>query len=203
MDRSFERLFAYALDKIFAGALPTLEPPRRVASRIAIAACALIIPAVAFAQTGANDGCTNATLKGDYGFRVTGNVLNAAGTPVQNREGVAMTHFDGKGNLTQVDFTMVNGVPQSGPSDPVTGFYIDEWGTYTVNSDCTGSAVIHFPVPPGGTSGAELNVVFVLSNGWRTIHAIVTKAIPPNSSTPVPVSIHGDAEKLQPISVNR
>lgn len=171
--------------------------------RIAAAACALLIPGVAFGQDGDHDGCSNETLKGDYGFRISGNILNSAGTPVINREGVAMTHFDGKGGLTQVDFVMANGIPQPDPADPVTGFHIDEWGTYTVNSDCTGSAIIHFPVPPNGTSGAELDLMFVLSKGGRTIHTIVTKLIPPNTTTPVPVSIHSDAEKLSPISRRR
>ena len=163
---------------------------------IAVAASALLIPCVAFGQSGDHDGCSNATLKGDYGFRISGNILNAAGTPVLNREGVAMTHFDGKGGLTQVDFVMSNGLPGRGPEDPVTGFHIDESGTYTVNSDCTGSAVIHFPVPPHETSGAEIDLMFVLTQAGCKIHAIVTRLIPPNTTTPVPASIHSDAEKL-------
>ena len=166
---------------------------------IAVAAGALLVPAAAFGQRGDHDGCSNETLRGDYGFRISGNILNSEGAPVVNREGVAMTHFDGNGGLTQVDFVMANGVPQPGAPDPVTGFHIDEWGTYTVNADCTGSAVIHFPVPPHGTSGAELDLMFVLSEGGRKIHTIVTKLIPPNKTTPVPVSIHSDAEKLQPV----
>ena len=166
---------------------------------IAVAAGALFIPAATFAQGNDHDGCTNETLKGDYGFRISGNVLNAAGTPIVNREGVAMTHFDGKGGLTQVDFVMANGLPQLAPPDPVTGFHIDESGIYTVNSDCTGSAVIHFPLPSGGTSGAEIDLMFVLSNRGQTIHTIVTKLIPPNTTTSVAVSIHSDGEKLQPV----
>ncbi|MBV9267333.1 MAG: hypothetical protein JO061_14270 [Acidobacteriaceae bacterium] len=165
--------------------------------RIAVAAGVLLIPGVTFGQSSDHDGCSNETLRGDYGFRISGNILNSAGTPVVNREGVAMTHFDGRGGLTQVDFVIANGIPQKAPADPVTGFHIDEWGTYTVNSDCTGSAVIHFPVPPNGSSGAELELMFVLSQGGRTIHTIVTKLTPPNTTTAVPVSIHSDAEKLQ------
>ena len=123
---------------------------------IAVAAGALFIPAATFAQGSDHDGCTNETLKGDYGFRISGNILNAAGAPVVNREGVAMTHFDGEGGLTQVEFVMANGVAQPGPADPVTGFHIDERGTYTVNSASTGSSVIQFTVPPHFTSGAEI-----------------------------------------------
>jgi hypothetical protein len=43
---------------------------------------------------------------------------------------VALAHNDGDGNFTQVDFVVVNGVPQS--TDWRPGF-----GTYTVNPDCT------------------------------------------------------------------
>ena len=55
---------------------------------------------------------------------------------------------------------------------------------------------IDFPTPPGGTSGAVIDLMFVLSNRGRTIHTIVSQLIPPNSTTPVPVSIHSDGEKL-------
>ncbi len=164
--------------------------------RIAVSAGALLIPGITFGQIRGRDSCSNETLHGDYAFRVSGSILNSSGTPIVNREGVAMTHFDGKGGLTQVDFVMANGLPQAAPADPVTGFHVDESGTYTVNSDCTGAAVIHFPIPANGTSGAEIDLMFVLSHDGRTIHTIVTKLIPPNTTTPVPVSIHSDAEKL-------
>ena len=52
-----------------------------------------------------------------------------------------MTHFNGKGGLTQVDHIVINGVP------PLT-----EWlhgvGTYTINSDCTGTATLTFTDGP-------------------------------------------------------
>jgi hypothetical protein len=165
-------------------------------SATAILACGLLAPMDALAQESDNDGCTEATLKGDYAFRITGAILNAAGAPVDSREGVAMTHFDGKGSLTQLDWVMSNGVPLMAPADPVTGFHIDESGMYKLNPDCTGSAVIHFPAPPGVSSGAEIDLMLVLGNHGRTIHAIVSKLLPPGSSKPVPVAIHSDAEKL-------
>ncbi|MGA8026436.1 MAG: hypothetical protein WB992_04770 [Bryobacteraceae bacterium] len=166
---------------------------------IIILASGLLAPLGALAQESDNDACTDASLKGDYAFRVTGAILNAAGAPVDSREGVAMTHFDGKGGLAQVDWVMSNGEPLMGPADPETGFHIDESGTYKVNPDCTGSAVIHFPAPKGVSSGAEIDLMLVLSNHGRTIHAIVSKLLPPGSSTPLPVAIHSDAEKLGPI----
>ena len=57
-----------------------------------------------------NDGCSNATLRGNYGFTILGDQPNPDGTtsPVV---GVAITHFDGAGKLTQKDFTVEGGIP--------------------------------------------------------------------------------------------
>lgn len=159
---------------------------------MAFAAVLTLATSVARAQAD-GDGCSDATLTGSYAFRVSGQLwLNGA---VILREGVAMTSFDGQGSLTQADFVMANGVPLSGPTDPVTGFHIDETGTYHVNSDCTGNAEIDFPAPPGST-GAVIKLMFVLSDQGRKIHTIVSELIPPGSTQPVAVSIHSDAEKL-------
>jgi len=52
-----------------------------------------------------------------------------------------MAHFDGEGNLTDVDHVVLNGVPPAEEWRPGTG-------TYTINPDCTGSAVINTGNPP-------------------------------------------------------
>ena len=94
--------------------------------------------------------CSNRTLFGNHGSQIDGTILGA-NLPIH---GLAMAHFDGKGNLTQVDHIVVNGIP------PTT-----EWssgtGTYTVNPDCTGSVInsssgqgpinLHFVVVKHGT----------------------------------------------------
>jgi hypothetical protein len=147
------------------------------------------------AQAADNDGCTNATLFGDYAFRVDGQLLPQGAPPIA-RQGVAMTRFDGIGGLTQVDFVMSNGAPMAGPADPATGFHTDEQGSYKVNPDCTGSAVIHFPAPPGLASGAEIDLMFVLGDHGRVIHTIVSRLLAPGSTTPVPASIHSDGVKM-------
>lgn len=156
---------------------------------------ALLSSMTAYGQSSDNDGCSNATLTGDYAFRISGQVLPPGGTPI-DREGVAMTYFDGSGKLTQVDFVMANGVPTPGPADPLTGFHLGETGWYKVFPDCTGMAEIDFPTPPGGTSGAVIDLMFVVGSRGKTIHTIVSRLIPPNSTNPVPVSIHSDAERL-------
>jgi len=74
---------------------------------------------------------------------------------------VAMTNFDGQGNLTQVDFGILNGVP-----------YGEDWraakGAYTVNANCTGT----FQIVPGDGSPA-INVRMVVVRNGKEIHAVV------------------------------
>ena len=113
------------------------------------------LSAGARAQSSDNDGCSDATLKGDYAFTVSGTiwVTDAQGVlEAVQRDGIAMTHFDGTGGLTQVDYVLsgYNNLPKPPagsrpPSDPVTGFNTDETGTYKVYSDCTGTFTITSP----------------------------------------------------------
>jgi hypothetical protein len=152
------------------------------------------------AQTLDNDGCSDATLKGDYAFTVYGQILNVDGT-VTTRTGIAMTHFDGWGGLKQIDYVsmLTPGHNPPGGIDISPAFRQDENGTYHVNADCTGTAEIDFPKPPGGTSGAVIKLIFVLADYGREIHTVVTSLTPPNVESPVPVSIHSDGKKLHPI----
>ncbi|MGA2923056.1 MAG: hypothetical protein ABSE28_18265 [Candidatus Sulfotelmatobacter sp.] len=161
---------------------------------------ALALHSAVQAQANDNDGCTLSTLKGDYGLRISGQVFNSAGVVVTQRDGVVKQHYDGAGVVTQEDYVFGNGVLVPGPTDPATGFHFHEQGKYTVNSDCTGTATIDFPSPPEpGTSGAVIEVMFVLSNHGRTIHQIVSSLTPPGPTggqTTVPANIHADGEKL-------
>ena len=94
--------------------------------------------------------CSDRSLKGDYGFSIDGTIL--AGTPnAFLLRGVAMTHFDGRGNLSQVDFTTRNGAPVSADWRPAVG-------TYSINPDCTGVAQI---IPGDGSPALNLRLVVV------------------------------------------
>jgi hypothetical protein len=140
--------------------------------------------------------CSNATLLGDYAFRISGEIfVPGSNTIAVYRDGVAMTTFDGMGGLTQVDWLVGNGVPDP---PPTPGFHGNETGTYTVNRDCTGNAEIDFPISPGGTSGAVITLKFVVGEYGRVIHTVVISLRPPNTppGTSVPANIHSDAEKL-------
>jgi hypothetical protein len=154
----------------------------------------LAICGQAQAQSTDNDGCSNGTLKGDYAFTVSGTiwVTDPAGVLEEvQRGGVAMTHFDGAGNLSQVDY-VVSGhndlpVPPPPPTDPVTGFHTMETGTYTVYSDCTGTFTINSP-------GTTIVARFVLSNQGRAIHTIVSSLTLPIG--PVTALIHSEGRKI-------
>lgn len=176
------------------GAIARLRRPFLV---IAVAAGPMLCAGTAHAHR----ACSDQTLKGTYGFRVSGEIL--AGTQTEPtstvamfRDGVALTTFDGNGGLSQEDFIVGNGVPSSGPTDPATGFHDKESGAYKVNADCTGTFTINFPTPPGDTTGAVIVTMFVLTNNGRTIHTIVSSLTPPDASEPVPASIHSDGERL-------
>lgn len=139
--------------------------------------------------------CNSDTIFGTYAFRISGQIFGPGGS-VTERDGVAITHFDGVNGLTQEDYVMSEGIAVPGPTDPISGFHAHESGTYVVNPDCTGSAVINFPAPPGVPTGAQIKLMFVVSDHGRVIHTIVSQATPPGSSTPAPANIHSDAERI-------
>jgi hypothetical protein len=164
---------------------------RKITETLAFVAIAAGLGAVSPAQD--SHPCSSTTIKGDYAFRVSGEVFTAAG--LVYRDGIALTHFDGDHSLTQDDYVLANGVPVAGPTAS-NGFHTDETGTYSVNEDCTGEAEIDFPTPPKGTSGAVIKFFFVISEDGRQLNTIVTSLTPPNSTQAVPVNIHSDAVRV-------
>jgi hypothetical protein len=153
------------------------------------------------ASAGENRGCSDATLYGDYAFTVSGQIFLPTGASIL-RQGVALTHFDGAGHLTQVDMVLSSPnatVVPGAPVDPETGFHDQETGAYTVNADCTGTFSVQFP--PNVTSsvtvpGAKLTALFVLSNHGRDLDTIVTSITPPGAPGPLPSLIHSEGHKL-------
>jgi hypothetical protein len=103
--------------------------------------------------------CSNRTLRGDFGFDIGGQVL--AGPRAGILRGVAMTHFDGDGKLSQVDFATINGVPSWPDWRPVSG-------TYDLNPDCTGTAELH-----ASDGSPTLHLRMVVVDRGRQIRTIV------------------------------
>jgi hypothetical protein len=107
-----------------------------------------------------NGGCANRTIFGDYGGDARGLLLPAPGVSIEFR-GLSMTHFDGKGNLTWVEHTVVGG-------NPVNPGWLEASGTYTVNPDCTGEAVVNTPNSP-----VPLKFFFVVVKRGKEIRAVL------------------------------
>ena len=111
------------------------------ASGLLIAGCAVLLGQPGNAQSerfgdagsSSQPRCSNRTLRGSYALNIDGTII--AGPNRLLLRGVAMRQFDGRGNLTQVDFTTINGAPAG--TDWRSG-----WGTYELNSDCTGTMEI-------------------------------------------------------------
>lgn len=105
--------------------------------------------------------CRNATIRGNYAFAIDGVIFPPGGAPTLTVRAVAMTTFDGKGGLFQVDHATFNGVPAWSGWRPATG-------SYSINPDCTGTAEI---VPSNG--GPTLQLHLVVSDEGRRIDTVV------------------------------
>lgn len=114
------------------------------------------------AADGDRRGCSNATLKGAYGFILTG--TGASGpppAPLQQLIGVGMVHFDGDGNFTQTD--NIHG--------SITGFTAPDRpgsGTYSIKEDCTGVSTLLIE----GQAPVERRIVVV--DKGREVRTVVT-----------------------------
>ena len=117
--------------------------------------------------------CNNWLIAGVYGFTVEGTKLsnppNAPVTPLGPQVGIAITEFDGKGNLVQVDSVTLDGVQVANLTETPT------LGTYTVNPDCTGTYTLNF------TDGRPtVTTFFVVVDDGKEIDAMV-RGVPPNT----------------------
>jgi hypothetical protein len=162
-----------------------------VKAAFAAAALLLFLPVPANAQDNGNGGCSLATLHGDYGFTISGQITGGPAPGPVN--GVALTTFDGRGGLMQTDFVVKSGAP----AGPLDAFRTGENGTYSVNSDCTGTATIHFP---DATPPQKIVLMFVIVNHGRGIRTVVAALyVGPGitTMTPTPAQITSEATKIE------
>ena len=113
------------------------------------------------ARAGEDEACSNATLHGSFGYTSTGTLLPAYVPPpfAGPFAEVGRQTFDGKGNT---DATAT--VSSNGNIQPVT-----IQGTYTVNTDCTGSMTLYV-LPFQSTVHAD----FVIDRDGAELRAIGT-----------------------------
>jgi hypothetical protein len=132
-----------------------------------ISAAAWVVPAHA------QQCCSDRSLSGEYSSVINGQILTGPLAGLDN--GITLMTFDGNGGFTSKDHVVLNGVQPA-----------EEWrqstGTYTVNSDCTGTMQVNFPnnQPPPRisyfvitNSGKQLN--FVSGNSGVALSGIATK----------------------------
>jgi hypothetical protein len=141
-------------------------------------AAAIMLPTLGGAAWADDFKCSNATLQGEYAFAVTN--YNAP----QIHVSLGIKFFDGKGNMKQQDYRGNSTPPEFSPPG-------QEVGKYQVNPDCTG--VLETQVASG-----VVDVLFVISNGGRHIHEVVSSFIPTGSTTSVPVQTSADDWKVAP-----
>lgn len=138
---------------------------------VALAAAVLLsLPRDVAAQIdGAGRACTNATLRGTYGFLLSG--VRAvpppfgAGTEMVVAAGVR--RYDGNGNFAD---------SSSGLHGQITGITPDPGGavgTYVVNPDCTGTSTISMPWLP-----FPIEQAFVIVDNGRQVKEVVMTPLP-------------------------
>ncbi|MEA2776723.1 MAG: hypothetical protein QOF90_2129 [Acetobacteraceae bacterium] len=145
-----------------------------------ILAAAIALPALSGAAQAQDYECSNATLNGEYAFAVT--AYTPPGLPNGPSQVVAgIKTFDGHGNFTQRDYNG-DSLRTRGQTDFSTG----ETGTYSVNADCTGSGVVNLNVPGTPPPHGLIQLMFVISDGGRVIHEVVSEFTPPGFTEPQP-----------------
>ena len=135
-----------------------------------------LISTCAFAQDrGHERRCSNATLKGNYGFAIMGTrPTGPPPAPVESFIGLAITNYDGHGNLTQTYGTSHGSI--GGDSSTDTGS-----GTYEINSDCSGTATLNLT---GRQTPVTLRLWVVVVDGGDQINLVVMTPTP--NGNPVP-----------------
>ena len=128
-----------------------IEMKKRMKTISSVGLAAMLALAVTQNSVFAKDqACSNASLKGSYGFYSPGFDVPAR-TP---RLAVGRETFDGNGNYTNTITINNNG----------TLIHLNDFGTYTVNADCTGTIF-------NTASGATFQ--FVLVDGGKEIYRLI------------------------------
>jgi hypothetical protein len=101
-------------------------------------------------------------MKGAWGSTIEGTVVG----PNTLFRGLALQYFDGRGHITQVDRLVSDGMAPA-----------EDWtagtGTYSVNPDCTGSAVIN-----SGSIPYPIALHFIIvENGSKWLQVVDANAV--------------------------
>jgi hypothetical protein len=103
----------------------------------------------------AQSGCSERSLRGNYGFQINGNIIGLG--PIA---GTALVTYDGAGNFTQIDNVNINGGGIPVLNRPGSGSYI-------VNADCTGTQTLNLP-------GQVTHTTFVIVGNRKQVFDVGT-----------------------------
>lgn len=170
------------------------------ATTIALLSLSGAAQAGGFGGPGSPSGlCSNATLKGPYGFTGHGEILGLIGPdnlvhPFASTlilDDVALVTFDGAGKFSRTDFGMIGGLPKGGQ----TTFNPYQSGTYTVNADCTGTMQIIYSAGGPTPAGVEVDLEIVVAGDGTLIESIASKGITASGATPDGVTCPPNCEQ--------
>jgi len=140
---------------------------------VIVFATVLVLSIIPGAQADDDKECSNATLKGSFGYTSTGTILPAFfglpdtydpfAPPAGPFAEVGRQTFDGNGDTEYTATISNNGAPT-----PDLAFK----GTYSVNKDCTGSMTLS--TTPRDPFTATIHIYFVIDAEGSEIRALVT-----------------------------
>lgn len=129
-----------------------------IAKTFTIAAVTALALSVAPTARADDKGCSAASLQGTFAYTGTGFNVTPAGGAAPFAE-VGTQTFDGKGGTTTTFTASANG----------NLFQISFSGTYTVNSDCSGTMTLLTPAP-----NPTVTLFFVIADSLNEFQAIET-----------------------------
>src|ERR1700745_2220236 len=97
-------------------------------------AIAMVCMSALQARSEDDQGCSAASLMGNYGFQISGSIPGTLAIA-----GIARVVFDGQGHFTQIGDSQINVIGHA----PVVSLDQPGSGTYTVNPDCTGTETLN------------------------------------------------------------
>ena len=132
--------------------------------------------------------CSNATLRGPFGFIGHGEILGLIGADGKVHpyaatsilDDVALVTFDGMGHFSRTDFGVIGGLPKGGS----IAFNPNQTGTYTVNSDCTGTMKIVYTAGGAVPAGVETDLNIVVAADGTLVQSVVYRAVTVSGATP-------------------
>jgi hypothetical protein len=128
-----------------------------IAKTFTIATVTALALSIAPTAKADNKGCSNATLRGTFADRDSGWIFPAPNAAPLQFAGVGVDTFDGNGNMTTNGTASIAGMVMPGTSK----------GTYTVNSDCTGTYTVSSP-------GLTVHAFFVIDDSGNELQIVIT-----------------------------